>query len=206
MSAILECNSAGNSYSYQHWQGIMLSNFNQIAYKLSLTHSEYRVMATIIGLWNMKAGCAFPSVDYLATSCNMNKSTVIRAIKVLTRANLIKIIKTRAQRISYIILESLFEINKCCLIKPDDSSVKKSHVINKPIKNKNYYHQKIIQFNDNALKEFSQLLDDVMFDKVSYSDLKITIDRYKSLLKTDPVSAFDNNEKKDYLLFAATNL
>ena len=66
------------NYSYQHIQGVMLVKLNKLAYELELSHIEYRIMATLIGLWNINTGMAFPSISELAKQCCISQRTAIR--------------------------------------------------------------------------------------------------------------------------------
>ena len=97
MSTVLSYGNAGKSYSYQHLQGVMLSKLNKIASELNLSHSEYRIMGVLIGLWNMKKGMAFPTISYLAKTCHMGRSTIINALERLVEVHLLIVIRTKGK-------------------------------------------------------------------------------------------------------------
>jgi DNA-binding transcriptional regulator GbsR (MarR family) len=108
MATILQHENLNPSYSYQHIQGEMLLHLNKIASTLKLTHTEYRVMATIIGFFNKETGRAYPSIRQLAKTCRMSHSTIINAIKKLTSLNLIYTIKHQSGRQNYFINQQKF--------------------------------------------------------------------------------------------------
>lgn len=93
--------SSKKAYSYQHVMGLMLVNLNKLANKLNLSHSEYRLMANLIGLWNKNHNMAFPTIDYLAQNCCMGRSTIAMALKKLVRLNLLIVIRTSGKRNNY---------------------------------------------------------------------------------------------------------
>lgn len=87
-----------NNYSYQHLQGIMLVNLNRLAAENKLTHSEFRIMAVLIGFWNKTRGRAFPNTRMLAKTCCMSNSTIIKGLKALTTRGFVIILKDSANK------------------------------------------------------------------------------------------------------------
>jgi DNA-binding MarR family transcriptional regulator len=96
------------SYSYQHLQGEMLLSLNKIAAELKLTHTEYRVMSTLIGYWNKDTGRAYPNIRQLSKVCFMSQTTILRAIKKLTSLSLIFVVKHQSGRQNYFINQKIF--------------------------------------------------------------------------------------------------
>jgi predicted transcriptional regulator len=131
----------GNHHTYQHTQGLMLANFNKIAATMTISHAEYRLMCTLIGLWNKKHCMAFPTTDYLAKTCKMGKQTVIKSIQKLVQAGLIIVIKAKNKRNNYYFSNCLFNTISGSPVKPQDSiPCKTTHdheQINKNLKEKN---------------------------------------------------------------------
>lgn len=87
--------------SYQHVQGVMLLQLNKLASKLKLSHTDYRVMGTLIGLYNKSCGRAFPTIDQLANYCCMGKSTILKSLNDLVKLNLLVVVKTPGKRNNY---------------------------------------------------------------------------------------------------------
>lgn len=112
MSAVLTCLDLSKPHTYQHIHGTMLVNLNKIASETNLSHTEYRLMGILIGLWNKEKGIAFPTINYLSSSCRMSKSTVLRSLKRLIETNLIEIKKQKGKRNKYYLSEILFQLKK----------------------------------------------------------------------------------------------
>jgi hypothetical protein len=89
------------SYSYQHIQGEMLVALNKISMELCLTNAEYRVLANLISLWNMKKGFAYPTLELLLKQCAMGKQTLLKTLKKLKALNLIFVVKERGKSNRY---------------------------------------------------------------------------------------------------------
>ena len=87
----------------------MLVNLNRVASELKLSHQEYRLMGILIGLWNMAYNKAFPTVQYLAESCNMSKSTVLKNLDKLIDKHLLIVVKEKGRRNNYYITKNLFQ-------------------------------------------------------------------------------------------------
>lgn len=117
---------AEKKYSYQHIQGMMLLSFNKIASTLKLTHSEYRVMCTLIGLYNKEYNKAFPTIDYLAKHCTMGKVTVIKGLNRLVELNLLVVAKTPGKRNNYYFSKLLLNKASSSPVEPQRSSVCKT--------------------------------------------------------------------------------
>ena len=109
MSAVLGCICAEKSYSYQHIHGVMLVNLNKLALKFNLSHSDYRLMGLLIGLWNKEQGKAFPTTDYIAKTCKMSKSTVNRSLNNLVNCGLLIIVRSKGKRNNYYISKLLLD-------------------------------------------------------------------------------------------------
>lgn len=109
MSANLGSLKFNKSYSYQHLHGLMLVELNKIACLKNLSHTEYRLMGALIGLWNKEHNKAFPTLDLLAKTCHMSKTTITKTLKSLTKQNLIYIVKhTKNNRNNYYLNTDLF--------------------------------------------------------------------------------------------------
>lgn len=109
MSANWGYNGTGKSFSYQHMHGIMLVNLNALSRELNLKHPEYRLMGTLIGLWNKEQGKAFPTIEYLSKICHMGKATVIKTLNKLVDLNLLVVVKTKGKRNNYYFSNLLLE-------------------------------------------------------------------------------------------------
>lgn len=109
MSIVLCCNDNDKNYTYQHLHGVMLVNLNKIAYKLNLTHSEYRLAAVLITFWNKKQSKSFPSIDLLASHAQMGKQTVIKNITKLVSQGIITVVKGQNGRNNYLFSNCFFE-------------------------------------------------------------------------------------------------
>lgn len=120
----LICNE--KNYSYQHIHGTMLVNFNKLAFKLELSHSEYRLMGTLIGLWNKNHGMAFPTVNYLAQYCRMGKATIIKNLNHLIELNLLVVVKSKKKRNNYYFSNLLFGTKNTISVKPTNGSTCKT--------------------------------------------------------------------------------
>lgn len=81
-------------YSYQHLQGIMLVNLNYIASELKLSHSEYRLLAVLIGYWNKEKRISFPKLENLSKTCRMSNSTIYKHLEKFKTLNLVIIVKS----------------------------------------------------------------------------------------------------------------
>lgn len=101
MSGITSLSCVEKKYSYQHLQGMMLLNLNKVASKIKLSHSEYRVICTLIGLYNKNYNKAFPTIEYLAKVCIMGKTTIIKSLNRLVEVNLLIVVKTPGKRNNY---------------------------------------------------------------------------------------------------------
>ena len=55
-------NKLDHSKSYQHIQGCMIQRLNKLSCDIKLTHSEYRLMGVLIGLYNKQHDKAFPTI------------------------------------------------------------------------------------------------------------------------------------------------
>ncbi|MGD9580815.1 MAG: helix-turn-helix domain-containing protein [Vampirovibrionia bacterium] len=101
MSTNLVYVAKDKNFSYQHLHGVMFVNLNKIASKERLSHSEYRIMGILIGLWNKNTNYSFPSINYLVEMCRMSKSTVINNLKNLESKGLIIVNKSKGKRNNY---------------------------------------------------------------------------------------------------------
>ena len=63
MSAVLTCLDLSKPHTYQHIHGTMLVNLNKIASEINLSHTEYRLMGVLIGLWNKEKGKIYYSIN-----------------------------------------------------------------------------------------------------------------------------------------------
>ncbi|MEW5820863.1 MAG: helix-turn-helix domain-containing protein [Cyanobacteriota bacterium] len=115
-------NGSGKSFSYQHLHGVMLNNLNKLAPELDLSHTDYRLMGILIGLWNKEKGKAFPTIDYLAKLCHMSKGTIIKTLKRLVEKNLLIVVKTKGKRNNYYFSNLLLDIEDSYVKKPKVSS------------------------------------------------------------------------------------
>ncbi|MEW5819493.1 MAG: helix-turn-helix domain-containing protein [Cyanobacteriota bacterium] len=79
----------------------MLIALNKSAEALNLSNAEYRIMATLISLWNMKKGYAYPTYDYLINKCAMGKLTIIRSLRRLEEFKLLIIERNRGMNNKY---------------------------------------------------------------------------------------------------------
>lgn len=93
--------SIENNHSYQHIQGTMLQNLNKLSSQLRLSHSDYRVMGTLIGLYNKQRGMAFPTIKQLANYCSMGQTTILKVLNNLVSLNLLIVVKTPGKRNNY---------------------------------------------------------------------------------------------------------
>lgn len=112
MSAVLTCLDLSKPHTYQHIHGIMLVNLNKIASSNRMSHTDYRLMGILIGLWNKEKGMAFPTIDYLSLHCRMSKSTILRSLNRLLEMNLINIKKQKGKRNKYYLSETLFQLKQ----------------------------------------------------------------------------------------------
>lgn len=150
-----------NNYSYQHLQGIMLVNLNKLAAENKLTHSEFRIMAMLIGFWNKSKARAFPSTRMLAKYCCMSNSTIINGLKSLTNKGFIVIIKDSSnKRQNYYInpqkflnSESSTSVTQCS--STHDMKQKEIKLKNKVIKLKTLTNQQQIE-PESKLKQMIQ--------------------------------------------------
>lgn len=123
MSANLYCIDFDKSYSYQHLHGLMLVELNKLSQEINLTHTQYRLMGVLIGLWNKELNKAFPTIDYLAKSCRMSKSTILKSITTLKEKNLILVVKqTKNKRNNYFLNTNLFLKKISTIRKPSNST------------------------------------------------------------------------------------
>lgn len=127
---------AEKNYSYQHVQGLMLVRFNELAFELDLSHSEYRVMLTLIGLWNITCNMAYPTIEYLASNCQMSKVTVLKALNKLVETNLLIKLKQPGQRSKYYFSNLLLETASSTHVKPISRTACKTVHDSKHIKKK----------------------------------------------------------------------
>lgn len=136
MSVVLSCFETKQPFSYQHLQGVMLVNLNKLAAELNLSHREYRLLGTLIGLWNINIQKSFPTIDYLAKTCCMSKSTITTLLKNLTVKGLLVIDKTNSGKNYYSFSNKFLNNSTRTSCKTSTStSCKTPHDI-KPIKTK----------------------------------------------------------------------
>lgn len=161
MSANLAYVDISKRHSYQHLHGVMLVNFNRLASKLRLSHTEYRIMGILIGLWNKNTNNSFPSINYLTELCRMSKATIIKNLKQLEIKGLININKTQGKRNNYYLGTQIINFEPGFHAKPPTiPSCKTTH--DKQIKNKT--NKKISSINqtqilnDDAKKIFNHQL------------------------------------------------
>lgn len=163
MSASLCCRN-NLSLSYQHYQGLMLAKLNELAYKINLSHAEYRVMGVIIGFWNKNCFKSYPSIRIISAYARMSHSTVLKSLKNLADLELIYIIDDwKFGRHSYYInpQKFLFEekkITSTLRVTPQSSSCGNKHINNKKIltiKNHKSFDiiSKVNTYDDNFLQE-----------------------------------------------------
>lgn len=119
MSANLACIDSSKRHSYQHLHGVMLVNLNKLASKERLSHTEYRIMGVLIGLWNKNTNKSFPSINYLSELCRMSKSTIIKTLKQLELKELIIINKKLGKRNNYYLSTQIMNINSGTHKKPE---------------------------------------------------------------------------------------
>lgn len=153
MAIISDLQCVKTKYSYQHIQGMMLLNLNKMVSKIKLTHSEYRVMCTLIGLYNKSHNKAFPTIEYLAKACLMGKTTVGRCLSKLVEYNLLIIVKTPGKRNNYYFSNLIFDSISTPHVKlPSRTACKTTHD-NKQIKIKTDIKTSFYKTNDAFLKK-----------------------------------------------------
>lgn len=156
MSCITSLSCVEKKYSYQHLQGMMLLNLNKLASNIRLSHSEYRVICTLIGLYNKNHNKAFPTIEYLAKACIMGKTTIIRCLNRLVDANLLIVVKTPAKRNNYYFSNLILNSSSTPHVRPNHSTTCKTTHDNKQIKTKTNINKTLsIKLNDDNLKTFN---------------------------------------------------
>lgn len=108
----LVTNQDFSGHTYQHIQGCMLLALNKLAPALKLSHTDYRIMCTLIGYWNKQQGKAYPSTRQLVKDCQVSNTTLKKSLTALKTLNLIVIVrdsKTRRQNY-YINQKNLFNL------------------------------------------------------------------------------------------------
>lgn len=129
MSANLTCIDNYKHHSYQHLHGVMLVNLNKMASEIRLSHTEYRIMGILIGLWNKNTNRSFPSINYLSELCRMSKSTIIKTLKQLEIKELIIINKKQGKRNNYYLSDHIMTLKPGTHAKPETvTSCETTHV------------------------------------------------------------------------------
>ena len=96
-----------SDYTYQHIQGCLLLGLNKISSNLKLSHSEYRIMATLIGYYNKCYDKAFPTTRQLVKDCCISNTTLSKGLNKLKTLGLIVVIKdSQYKRQQYFINKS----------------------------------------------------------------------------------------------------
>lgn len=200
------------NYSYQHIHGTMLVNFNKLAFELNISHSEYRLMGTLIGLWNKNHGMAFPTVNYLAQYCRMGKATIIKNLNHLVELNLLVVVKSKKKRNNYYFSNLLFNAQNSLPVKPLNGSSCKTAHDHEQIKNKtNKNHTSILLNDDVNLKtthitEYKALINQLKL--WGFTGEKNTIKKYGLKKIQDLIKLVENknpNNKGAYLRSLLTN-
>jgi len=159
-----------------------------MAARLNISHSEYRIMCMLIGLWNKKQGMAFPTLDYLAKASRMGKQTVSKALKNLVNSGLLIVVKSRNKRNNYYFNRQLFDTVNGIHEKPvdrisceTDNKIKQNKIKNRTKhKNKinNDYDLKTIQIKE--YRNIRNYLTEEGFKDAQKIILTYGIDRIKS--------------------------
>ncbi|MGD9581781.1 MAG: helix-turn-helix domain-containing protein [Vampirovibrionia bacterium] len=158
-------NSLIANYTYQHIQGIMLLNLNKLASKIKLSHSEYRVICTLIGLYNKNTNKAFPTIEYLASTCCMGKSTIIKCLNSLVENNLLIVVKTPGKRNNYYFSNNILIAQSTPHVEPERRTSCKTVHDYKPINNITNKNQSLFNQNDDVtlkttdINEFKAILN-----------------------------------------------
>ena len=196
--------------SYQHIQGVMLQNLNIVASELRLTHTEYRVMAILIGLWNKKHLKAFPTTDYLAKHCCMGKQTIIKTLKSLVNSGLLVVVKSFNNRNNYYFTNQIINTKSSIQTIPEASiscntahdknikNIKQIKKTSKKLKQKeiNYFNNDELNYNSSEeklkdaislqLKKWSFCNPEKVFKDRSITELKRLIDFTKKQSPENP--------------------
>ncbi len=165
MSTISSVVCGEKNYSYQHIQGVMLLNLNKLACEINLSHSEYRLTATLIGLWNKQKGMAFPTIEYLAKHCRMGKATVIKNLNRLVELHLLIVVKSNNKRNNYYFSKLILNTGDSSQVKPPHSSTCETTHDHELIKNKTDKNITLsIKYDDKSFKtsnisEYKQVLE-----------------------------------------------
>jgi predicted transcriptional regulator len=191
-STLAQSNSVDTHYSYQHTQGTMLLNLNKLSCEIKLTHSEYRLMGVLIGLWNKNHGKAFPTIEQLAHYCNMGKSTIIKGLENLVKLNLLVVVKTPAKRNNYYFSNLILSNAGTPHVEPIGSTACSTAHDNKQIKNKtnkeqtssqiNIIDKKDLKKNDDDYKNTIRQLEQWNFNGSQFAIKKYGLETIKELI------------------------
>lgn len=176
MNSILT-NSQLTGYTYQHIQGCMLLSLNKLASQFKLSHSEYRIMATLIGYWNKQQGKAYPTTRQLTKDCCLSNSTLKKGLDKLIALNLIIIVKDSKTR------RQNYHINQNNFLTPDKNThatTRKSPLATPCSSNHDKTNRtKLID------KTSKNKTDDVYSKTKSLSDYKILLEKLQTWGVTD---------------------
>ena len=192
MNTVLKHSCSKSAYSYQHLHGMMLVNFNKMAFALNLNHTEYRVMGVLIGLWNKEQGKAFPTIEYLSKLCKMSKTTIIKSLEALVNYGLLIVLKQKGKRNNYYLSDRLLNDSGSTNRKPEHSTPWKTNHDNKQKKNKTHIEQKglcsknsnnnkIVEMNDIKntnirVKKETTLIKEL--DDLGFKDSKVIVKKF----------------------------
>lgn len=170
------------NYSYQHLQGIMLGNLNRLSSQVRLSHSDYRVMGTLIGLYNKCHAMAFPTIDQLTKYCCMGRTTILKSLNNLVSLNLLIIVKTPGKRNNYYFSNLILSDPGSPHVKPS-SSLTCENTHDKQIKKETNKDKPSLENNNNCKNLSNQKNDDVI--KINTIDLTKNSNNsnYKEALK-----------------------
>ena len=149
----------------------MLVELNKISTEINLTHTQYRLMGVLIGLWNKEKNKAFPTIDYLAKTCRMSKTTILKSLAILKDKNLILVVKqSKNKRNNYYLNTNIFLKKISTSIKPSKSTPCDTTHDNKQIKIKT--NKKI------SLKKY----DDIKYQKIKKTLKKWHVINYQQII------------------------
>lgn len=168
--------SIEHSNSYQHIQGCMLLNLNKLACEIKLTHSEFRLMATLIGLFNKVHCKAFPTISQLAYYCSMGNSTIIKNLNNLVKLGLLVVVKTSGKRNNYYFSNLILDTSSSThAVTPCSTPCSNAH--DKQIKNKTNREQTSCQ---ERIIKHQAINDDVLINNSNKTEYRQLVTILKS--------------------------
>lgn len=186
MSTITGKFCCGKKFTYQHIQGVMLVNLNKLAFKLTLSHQEYRVIATLISFWNIKTASANPSLELIATYCQMSKKTALNYLNKLSNSGLISISKTPGQNNNYNFSELIYGHNaKPLTSEPCKTSlVLKHNKLNKITSSQSWQYAKTTM-----MLQYKKFTRDNCWKQPIYSILKHLMAKIQNMKRREVVNS-----------------